>query len=168
MIADGTIANADISSSAEIAVSKLANGTARQVLQTDSAGTGVEFSSNIDIPGTFDVTGAGTFDGTLTVTGVLSADGKIKFPPGTAALPSFYNGTDTGLYFPGADQVALSTGGTARFYVASDGDIGIGNVAPAVTLDIESSAPIIRLTDSDASELLVRRVCIRWQPDTGS
>ena len=153
MIADGTIANADISSSAEIAVSKLANGTARQVLQTDSAGTGVEFSSNIDIPGTFDVTGAGTFDSTLTVTGVLSADGKIKFPAGTAALPSFYNGTDTdtGLYFPGADQVALSTGGTARFYVASDGDIGIGNVAPAVTLDIESSAPIIRLTDSDAS-----------------
>ena len=36
MILDGTIANADISASAEIAVSKLANGTARQLLQTDS------------------------------------------------------------------------------------------------------------------------------------
>ena len=153
MISDGTIVNADISTTAEIAVSKLANGTARQVLQTAANGTDVEFSSNIDIPGTFDVTGAGTFDSTLTVTGVLSADGKVKFPAGTAALPSFYNGTDTdtGLYFPGADQVALSTGGTARFYVASDGDIGIGNVAPAVTLDIESTAPIIRLTDSDAT-----------------
>ena len=41
MIADGAIVNADINASAEIAVSKLANGTARQLLQTDSGGTGV-------------------------------------------------------------------------------------------------------------------------------
>ena len=67
MILDGTIANADISSTAEIAVSKLANGTARQLLQTDSAGTGVEFTSNVDIPGTLDVTGAATFDSTSHV-----------------------------------------------------------------------------------------------------
>ena len=60
MIADGTIANADISSTAEIAVSKLANGTARQLLQTDVAGSGVEFTSNVDLPGTLDVTGAAT------------------------------------------------------------------------------------------------------------
>ena len=46
-----TIANADISASAEIAVSKLANGSARQLPQTDSGGTGVEFTSNVDIPG---------------------------------------------------------------------------------------------------------------------
>ena len=49
MIADGTIANADISASAEIAVSKLANGTARQLLQTDSNGSDVEFTSNVDV-----------------------------------------------------------------------------------------------------------------------
>jgi hypothetical protein len=66
MITDGTIVNADINASAEIAVSKLANGTARQVLQTDAAGTGVEFTSNVDLPGTLDVTGAVTFDGTVT------------------------------------------------------------------------------------------------------
>lgn len=68
-IGTGVIVNADISSSAEIAVSKLANGTARQLLQTDSAGTGVEFASNIDVPGTLDVTGATTLDSTLSVTG---------------------------------------------------------------------------------------------------
>ena len=66
MITDGTIVNADINASAEIAVSKLGNGTARQVLQTDAAGTGVEFTSNVDLPGTLDVTGAVTFDGTVT------------------------------------------------------------------------------------------------------
>lgn len=68
-IGTGVIVNADISSSAEIAVSKLADGTARQLLQTDSAGTGVEWASNIDVPGTLDVTGATTLDSTLSVTG---------------------------------------------------------------------------------------------------
>ena len=62
MILDGTIANADISATAEIAVSKLANGTARQLLQTDATGANVEFTSDVDVPGTLDVTGAGTFD----------------------------------------------------------------------------------------------------------
>ena len=84
MIADGTIANADISSSAEIAVSKLANGTARQLLQTDSGGSGVEFTSNVDIPGTLDVTGAATLDSTLQVDGVATFNANIVME-GTSA-----------------------------------------------------------------------------------
>jgi len=68
-ILNGTIVNADISSTANIAVSKLASGTARQLLQTDAAGTGVEFTSNIAIPGTLAVTGNVTFQGDLTVNG---------------------------------------------------------------------------------------------------
>ena len=60
MIANATIADADISASAEIAVSKLANGSARQLLQTASNGTDVEFTSNVDVPGTLDVTGVAT------------------------------------------------------------------------------------------------------------
>jgi len=62
-----SIVDADISASAEIAVSKLADGSARQLLQTDAAGTGVEWASNIDIPGTLDVTGTATFDGTVNI-----------------------------------------------------------------------------------------------------
>ena len=69
------IVNADISATAEIAVSKLANGTARQLLQTDAAGTGVEFASNIDIPGTLDVTGATTFDNNVIIQGDLTVNG---------------------------------------------------------------------------------------------
>jgi len=61
-ISAGAILNADINASAEIAVSKLADGSARQLLQTDAAGTGVEWTSNVDVPGTLDVTGVGTFD----------------------------------------------------------------------------------------------------------
>jgi hypothetical protein len=65
----GSVVNADISASAEIAVSKLADGAARQLLQTDAAGTGVEWTDNVDIPGTLDVTGNTTLDGNLTVGG---------------------------------------------------------------------------------------------------
>jgi len=77
MISDGTIVNADISNTAEIAVSKLANGTARQLLQTDAGGTGVEFTSNVDIPGTLDVTGAATFDSTAVITGAATLDSTL-------------------------------------------------------------------------------------------
>jgi hypothetical protein len=69
------LVNADISATAEIAVSKLANGTARQLLQTDAAGTGVEFASNIDVPGTLDVTGATTFDNNVIIQGDLTVNG---------------------------------------------------------------------------------------------
>ena len=67
MITDLAIVDADINASAEIAVSKLADGSARQLLQTDTAGTGVEWASNIDIPGTLDVTGATVLDAAVTI-----------------------------------------------------------------------------------------------------
>jgi hypothetical protein len=83
MIADATIVNADVSATAEIAVSKLANGTARQLLQTDTAGSGVEFTSNVDIPGTLDVTGVATFDSTSTFVGNATFNGSLIFEGAT-------------------------------------------------------------------------------------
>jgi len=83
MIADATIVNADVSATAEIAVSKLANGTARQLLQTDTAGTGVEFTSNVDVPGTLDVTGVATFDSTSTFAGNATFNGSLIFEGAT-------------------------------------------------------------------------------------
>jgi hypothetical protein len=69
------ITDSSIASNAEIAVSKLADGTARQLLQTDAAGTGVEWASNIDVPGTLDVTGAATFDNNVIIQGDLTVNG---------------------------------------------------------------------------------------------
>ena len=65
----------------EIPVSKLQDGSARQLLQTDAAGTGVEWASNIDIPGTLDVTGIATFDAAVICTGSEYLD----LPVGTTA-----------------------------------------------------------------------------------
>jgi hypothetical protein len=159
MIADGAIVNADINASAEIAVSKLANGTARQLLQTDVAGTGVEFTSNVDVPGTLDVTGAATFDstaavtGALTVTGVINADGKVKFPAGTASAPSFYSGTDTdtGLYFSAANEISVATGGTQRVVVDSSGQVGIGALSPSASFHISANDPAIYIQDANGT-----------------
>jgi len=140
-IPSGTIVDSDINASAEIAVSKLADGAARQLLQTDAAGTGVEWTSNVDVPGTLDVTGATTLDSTLGVTGVISANGKVSFPLGSAAAPSLYPGldTDTGIYSPGANELAISTNGTGALFIDANGNVGVGVSSPAVPLHIEKA-----------------------------
>jgi hypothetical protein len=66
---DVDVANDGTATISELPVSKLQDGSARQLLQTDAAGTGVEWTSDVDVPGTLDVTGATTLDSTLGVTG---------------------------------------------------------------------------------------------------
>ena len=83
MLTDATIVNADVSATAEIAVSKLANGSARQLLQTASNGTSVEFTSNVDVPGTLDVTGVATFDSTSLFVGNATFNGSLIFEGAT-------------------------------------------------------------------------------------
>jgi len=64
---DVNVADDGTATISELPVSKLQDGAARQLLQTDASGFGVEWTSNIDVPGTLDVTGATTLDSTLTV-----------------------------------------------------------------------------------------------------
>ena len=69
----------------------LAYGTARQLLQTNSGATGAEWTSNVDIPGTLDVTGTSTLDGMVLV-GLTSSigGGKLQLSTDTAtAIQSF-------------------------------------------------------------------------------
>lgn len=127
MITDDTIVNADINASAEIAVSKLANGTARQLLQTDSGGTGVEFTSNVDVPGTLDCTGTGTFDSTLDVTGAATLSSTLDVTGDvTIADKIIHSGdTNTAIRFPAVDTFAIETDGTERIRVTSTGALAI-------------------------------------------
>jgi hypothetical protein len=140
MIANSTIVDADISASAEIAVSKLADGAARQLLQTDAAGTGVEWTTNVDVPGTLDVTGTTTLDSTLSI------------PLGSAASPTvFFTGdSNTGIYSPGADQVAISTNGTGRLFVDASGNVGINTASNLTKLSVAGveSAQVSRVNIS--------------------
>jgi hypothetical protein len=70
----------------------------------------------------------------LTVSGDINASGVTisgitgLFASGTQAAPSisFIDDTDTGVYSPGANQVAISTNGQGRLFVDASGRVGIG------------------------------------------
>jgi len=101
----------------EIPVSKLIDGSARQLLQTDAAGTGVEWTSNVDVPGTLDVTSTATFDSIAS------------HPLGTAGAPTitFTGDTNTGIYSPGADELAISSNGVGRLFIDASGYVKVSN-----------------------------------------
>ena len=75
MIGTGAITNTNISSTAEIAVSKLADGNPRQLLETAADGTTVQWADNIDVPGTLDVAGNAVFDANVNISGNLTVSG---------------------------------------------------------------------------------------------
>jgi hypothetical protein len=60
---------------------------------------------------------------------------------GSAATPSlkFTGDTNTGIYSPGADQVAISTNSSQRLVIDASGNVGIG-ISPAYTFHVSSSS----------------------------
>ena len=130
----------------ELPVSKLQDGAARQLIQTDAAGTGVEWTSNVDVPGTLDVTSTATFDSIA------------QYPLGSAGAPTitFTGDNNTGIYSPGADQVAISTGGSGRLFVDASGNVGVGAANPRTKADISGNLYLaggnqIQITNSAGS-----------------
>jgi len=119
-IANGTIMNEDINGNAEIMVSKLAHGSARQVLQTAANGTDVEFTSSVDLPGTFQVRGNAFLDATTNVSGDLTV-----FNSGTQKFKVTKNDGNTDI------EGTLDVAGTA----ATGALTVTGNIAVSGTVD---------------------------------
>ena len=140
-----TLTDADINPAAEIQVSKLKDGTARQLLQTDAAGTGVEWTSNIDVPGTLDVTGAVDFDGNLNVDGTLTVDG-VSTLTGNVTVGGTVDGRDVaadGTKLDGIETAATAdqTAAEIRTLVESATDSNVFTDADHTKLNaIEASA----------------------------
>jgi hypothetical protein len=64
----------------------------------------------------------------------------------TAATPALTGAdTDTGVFFPAANTMAFSTGGTEKMRIDSSGNVGIGTRSPVDKLDVSGGA--IRLGD---------------------
>ena len=83
----------------------------------------------------------------------ITTTGTTLIASGNASTPSLaiIGDTNTGLYSPGADQLAISTGGTGRLFVNSSGRLGIGTGSPAVTLDV-SATDAIRVAAGTTAE----------------
>lgn len=88
--------------------------------------------------------GATTLDAiTVANTGNVTLAGVATLPAGSVSGPSLttVGDTNTGVFFPAADTVALSTNGTERVRVISTGQVGIGTSSPDRQLAISAPSP---------------------------
>ena len=74
---------------------------------------------------------------------------------GTAAAPgiAFDGDSNTGIYRPGADELAVATNGTGRLFIDSSGNAGIGTSDPGGNLHVQGAAGDacrFYMTDGDA------------------
>jgi len=72
---------------------------------------------------------------------ILNGTDGLSDVDGTAGTPAI-RGTDanTGIFFPAADTIAFSEGGTEAMRIDSSGNVGIGNTSPADRLQIEKAS----------------------------
>lgn len=101
------------------------------------------FTGNVTVTGTVSGTTAIFTTGTFTtLTGGVATITSGVFALGTAALPSISfagSDTDTGIYSPGANQVAITTSGSGRLFVNASGNIGIGTANPVSQIHIQKA-----------------------------
>jgi hypothetical protein len=80
----------------------------------------------------------------------VQTTGIISHALGTAAAPTvtFTGDTNTGIYSPGADQVAISTNGTGRIFVESNGRLGVNVSNPAHLLQVNGNTCVAGTADN--------------------
>ena len=146
-IVDGSLTDANIAAGAEIAVNKLANGTARQVLQTAANGTDVEFTSNVDLPGTLGVTGLSTFSN-VNITGDLDVDATANLDAvdidDNVDLGANLNFTGSARVISAVDNnaTALTVTDGADTYLTFDTTTGADKVVTNKTLNVAGNFEI--------------------------
>ena len=119
------------------------------------SGLAASTTGNLTVTGTVSGTTAtfvtGVFTSSISGAVITAQSGIIA--SGTAANPSlsFIGDANTGLYSPGADQVAISTSGTGRLFVTSAGTVGVNVSSPAASFHISAAVPRVRVSVSGNS-----------------
>ena len=111
-----------------------------QLLSSSPTATGAFSVTGLVTAGSATITGAATVGTTLGVTGVST------FAAGTALLPALTTtgDTDTGVYFPAANIVGVTTNGVERFRVDSLGNLLVGT-------STASGGAVFKMTSATAS-----------------
>ena len=98
-----------------------------------------------------------------TLSGASTTVTSGIFASGSAAAPSLsiISDPNTGLYSPGADQVALTTAGTARLFVDASGRVAIGTSSSTELLQINAgnlfvNGGFVRAQNSGAADITAR------------
>lgn len=131
----------------------------------DTSGTAVSFAvtattndfitSQFVTPGAHASSHGAAGSDPITTLGAVAHSGQQTFAAGSAAAPSIAatGDTNTGLYFPAADSVAIVTGGTARAVVSSAGwlGLGIGTATPGGVLQVGATGATNVFFSSDTS-----------------
>ena len=115
---------------------------------TDTWGT--KINTDLDtLDAVFKGDGTGTSVGlnvgsgkTLAVAGTAAITGTLTAVDGSASAPTIAHSgdTNTGVFFPAADTVAVTTGGSERVRVDSSGNVGIGTSSPGARLSVDSGS----------------------------
>jgi hypothetical protein len=100
--------------------------------------------------------------------------GGVVFNAGAVATPSITTSgdTNTGIFFPAADTIAFTEGGTEAMRINSSGQVGIGTSSPAFKLEVNkgSAGDIARFTDGVNANTVIKTSgsIVTFGPDTNN
>ena len=149
---------------------EIAPGSARQLLQTNAAGTDVEFTSNVDVPGTLDVTSTAVFDANvgigvsnparpIHVSSSLNNPVRIQSSATYSRIEFEANGTtspaNVSIGAENNDFRIFTGSGTGRLIVKDDGKTGINVIAPLGQLHVRPADECNFVVREESTQLVL-------------
>jgi len=97
----------------------------------------------------------GSYSAEFKNTGIFSTFATMNAATDPTAVPySGYGDVNTGMYFPAADKLGFSAGGTGTLFITA-GNVGIGTTSPSAKLSIFSDGDAMHLgTDTNTANYI--------------